>query len=325
MLWAIIGDLDYMAAVLGLPRFSSKAAPCSLCRCTGVGPLTWTDCRLSAPWMLTCWAVGAWRAWADRSKNPVFDLPSVSALTVGLDYTHAKYLGMDQYQFGSVLYLLVFIVMQGSPMQNLTKIWVCVKQYYKEHKTPVRHRYLNKLTMFCRKKGFPKLRGKAAEIKYFGKPLLAVWSKWMNPALVVHRRIHLMLKCNVMMEDIMSEHKNDFALPPESATKFKQTAFTMAQLQTQVAEHFLSNCLHEQGQPLFDITSKTHMVLHCALLSGSINPRKTWCFTGEDMMQKGQILFASCAKGDTGPDAVCKGMSHYRLALHLEFLKFADE
>ena len=121
-----------------------------------------------------------------------------------------------------------------------------------------------------------------------------------------------MLKCNAHMEKLLSEHSAAVVFPLAAANKFKKLAFAMAQLQNQVAEHFLT----EGGQYMFDITSKTHMVLHCALNAGLINPRRVWCFTGEDFMQHSQRLAQMCTRGNTGPEAANKMISHYRIGLH---------
>ena len=51
------------------------------------------------------------------------------------------------------------------------------RDLYRRDNTPVRYRYLNRLAMFLRQNGCPKLRGKAAEIRYFGKPLLVMPKK----------------------------------------------------------------------------------------------------------------------------------------------------
>lgn len=315
VLWSIMGDLDYLANVLKLPRFSSASNPCSLCRCTGTGPLTWTDNRATAPWINCCWNFTDWKNWADRSRCPLFDLPGLSVLAVCLDYMHSKYLGLDQYLFGSVLFLLTHAVMGGpTPQNNLDTAWNFIKAFYKEHKTPCQYQYLNKLSMFVRRSGFPKLRGKAAEIRHLGPALLSLWNSHCNPNLLVHRRISLVLKCNVQMESILTEHRYDFSLPPQAAAAFKHAAFSMAQLQTQLAEHFL-----DSDVPLFDITPKTHMVMHCALLAGSINPRVVWCFAGEDFMQRGQTLAKSCVRGVRVSDANVKMARHYRIGLHMRF------
>ena len=67
--------------------------------------------------------------------------------------------------------------------------------------------------MIKKKKGYPKLRGKAAEIKAFGPALLHLWKKHMNSGLGVHRSIKIMLEMNVEMERIVSDNKELVALP----------------------------------------------------------------------------------------------------------------
>ena len=42
--------------------------------------------------------------------------------------------------------------------------------------------------MFVRRGGFPKLRGKAAEIRYLARPMLEVWSRHRNEGVQLHRR-----------------------------------------------------------------------------------------------------------------------------------------
>jgi hypothetical protein len=314
--------------------------------------MTWTDFRRSAPWLQRCWKPRQWKQWAGRSKCKIFELGYLTAASVSYDWMHSKYLGMDQYQFGATLYVLVFMVMAATPKQNLSRVWTLVKAYYKDNKTRTRYKYLNKLSMFVRKlgslstfcftvcfspgsllllyldlislfwepsvhlgkSGFAKLRGKAGEIRHFGAALCHVWSLFMNPVLLLHRQIHLMLKLNVKLEDILTEHRDAFKLPDAVAEDFCKTAFAMAQLQTTIADHFI-----QEGsvQNLFDVTSKTHFVLHSAELAKHVNPRLVWCFRGEDMQAKIQTLLKSCVKHSNGPMATLKMISQYTLALHL--------
>ena len=72
--------------------------------------------------------------------------------------------------------------------------------------------------MVKKKKGFPKLRGKAAEIKAFGPALLHLWKTHMNSELGVHRSIKIMLELNVEMERIISDNKEFVALPEAQAS-----------------------------------------------------------------------------------------------------------
>ena len=250
-----------------------------------------------------------------RCKTVLFEIPGVTALTVCLDYCHTKYLGSDQYQFGSVLALLVHHVMPNTPQNNLGTCWRFIKKFYKDNDTEYRYQYLNKLTMFMRKKGYPKLRGKAAEIKCLGPALLALWTGFMNPALSVHKQVKLMLKCNVQMEQILSDHKDRIALPAGPAKQFKDVAFVMAQAQNAVAQHFLGD------ENLFNVTSKTHAVLHSALLAKFISPRRVWCFRGESYMRHAQKMAKSCVRRLKGPAVVVKMAAHMRLAMDMRFRK----
>ena len=108
----------------------------------------------------------------------------------------AKHLGSDQYQFGSCLELLVTYIMDGEPAANLTVVWNELQEAYRRLRTPpqARFRYLNfnNLTMF-RRVGYPKLRGKASEIRRFGHVLRMVFESRHNAGLRVHREILLML------------------------------------------------------------------------------------------------------------------------------------
>ncbi len=70
--------------------------------------------------------------------NPLSTLPGVIALTVALDYMHSKYLGMDQHMFGSTLYVLCYMVMTGTPEENVARCWAFVQRYYKEHRATTR-------------------------------------------------------------------------------------------------------------------------------------------------------------------------------------------
>ncbi|CAE7939702.1 unnamed protein product, partial [Symbiodinium necroappetens] len=121
----------------------------------------------------------------------------VTALAVGLDWLHCKYLGSDMYVYGSILKLLCFFMLPSAPIDNLQSVWADIKSLYRELGTPVRYKYITKLTMFIPAKNpYPKLRGKGAEIKYLSDVMLKLWRKYMNPHLRVHQQIELMLRLN---------------------------------------------------------------------------------------------------------------------------------
>ena len=313
-----IGDLDYFPYALGLPRYNTNAGPCALCPCNA-SDMPWYDFRPDAAWVGATWSSAAWRAWPGRTDNIIFTLPGVTALTVCLDWMHCKYLGADQYMFGAVLYILCFFVMPGTPEGNISEIWQFIQAYYAEHHTKTKYRYLNKLSMFVRKTGPAKLRGRASEVKHLGAALLALWEKYMRARLEVHRKIQVMLKLNVRLEQILYEQAGAFKFDEAAAREFRAAAFAMAQLHAELANHWRS-----EGYNLFDATTKTHCLLHIAMLAGCFNPRLGWCFGGEDMQQRVQLLAKSCVRGNTSTAATCKMSQHYRLGLHCLLSGFED-
>ena len=288
------------------------------CKCTGTGAATWTDFRPQAMWRNTRWEADVWRNWDERSKCILLTLPGASCWSIAYDWVHVKYLGVDQYIFGSVMALLVSMVMPHDANQNLQNCWDFLKTFFKNHATPTPFRYLSKLSMFIRTGKYPKLRGKASEIRHFGPALLALWSRHQNPHLVLHQRITLMLKQNVHLEEMITFHKDDFALPPGPAQEFEETANSMLLLLSQVADHFV-----EEGMKCFDITSKCHMLQELAILSRSINPKVTWCFMGEDQMQRMQQVAKACVRGNKLDKQTTKLARHYRLGLRLHYLDLA--
>ena len=182
---------------------------------------------------------------------------------------HIKYLGCDQYLFGSILELLVSFILPLSPDENLKAVWQALQQAYKSLRTPqqVQYRYLNRLSMFMRS-GYAKLRGKAAEIRHLGKALYVVWLKFHKKDLQIHRDIALVLKLNCAMETLIEDYRTEYSFPPEAARRFQSACDGMLLMLSKVAKHYA-----EEGQQFFDLTNKWHFLQHLGLLAGGISPR----------------------------------------------------
>ena len=202
----LCGDLDYNARWLGLPRWSNHAKPCALCMATFRGPLSWTDNRPSALWISSCLTIANWREYCE-TECEIFDLPGMSGLSVAMDYTHNMFLGWLQYLYGSVFYLLVHVILPGEALENLTAIGEFITNFQDENYTE--HKYshrLDKLSMFMKKSGYPKLRGKAVDIRGLDKTMLALWSKHMHVTDRAHRQIRLVLDHNVRIASVKTSH-----------------------------------------------------------------------------------------------------------------------
>lgn len=244
----------------------------------------------------------------------------MSALSVGYDLMHAKYLGCDQYLYGSVLYILVFDVLPGSAQQSLNMVWNFMKAYYKKNCPRVRYRNFSKLTMFIRKKDFPKLRGKAAEVKAFGPLLLQMWTAFSNKNKPEHKLIRLLLKKNVKFDETLDQHPTSdyYNLPSEVHKEFVEDAFSVAQMHKQLNEIYAA-----QDMKVFNVTAKTHCVLHIAMAAEWVHPGLYWCYSGEDFMRVIQVLLQSCVRGNQPFAAMNKACKHYNLGSQLRWEKEA--
>jgi len=175
---------------------------------------TWSDFKETAQWRNQIWDMATWKLWPGRTKCPLLNLPFTSALSVALDWMRSKYLGVAQYVYGSVLALLTVQIMPNDPQANLNRIWSDIVSYYRMHNTKVRYRYLNKLTMYLRKSGTPKLRGKAGEIRHLAHPMLHIWNKHMGAESDVNLQIRALLKQSCALEDLLSEYRDELFFPP---------------------------------------------------------------------------------------------------------------
>ena len=74
------------------------------------------------------------------------------------------------------------------PNENLQALSDHIMRYFKVHNVQHHYKNLNKLTMISKKDGYPKLKGKAAEVKSMGPALLSAWQHWQNPNVEMHEK-----------------------------------------------------------------------------------------------------------------------------------------
>ena len=292
----LAGDLDYLAKHLGCPRWSNHTKPCALCRASFRGPSSWLDNRRAAPWITQLLTVHNWRShWTTTCE--LFDLPGMSALSIAPDYMHNHYLGWLQYLYGSIFWLLCFVVLpHADPLANLDDIEQFIKKYQKMN--PTNHKYrpkLDKLSMFQKQVSYPRLRGRAADIMGLFPCIQALWEANMVQDDTVHIRINLLLKLNVKISETLktfSPKFGYFVVPGPQADELESWGLSMAQLHSQLLEEF-----EILNYKVFNMTAKTHYCLHSLFFARYIHPYMVWCFKGETTMHRVQGLWKSCLAG----------------------------
>ena len=212
----LIGDLDYLSGTLGQPRWSRASNSCALCLCDKDGPFTWRNFQENAGWINRVWTPQAWRNWEGRSRCRLFEIHGLTACNVSCDWLHAKYLGSDLVAFGSILWLWAFVLGPGNETENMKIFDTFLKEFYREHRTSSRFTSFLSTRMFCNKKGI-KLKGKGAQVKALGLPLLQFWQQKHNPNVALQCQILVYLKLNVQLETTLDNHKDDLFLGPSAA------------------------------------------------------------------------------------------------------------
>ena len=162
---------------------------------------------------------------------------------------------------------------------------------------------------------FCNLSGKTAEVRWLGKPLLDAWEFHMDNNNRMHRVIRLLLRLSIQMEQILEDNVVEHFLPDDVQKEFERMAWCYCQAISTLGRHY-----HPLHYPVFDFTTKFHYLLHIAKLSKYTNPRRVWCYSEEDMMDKCKKLSRGCING-TGPALVTsKAMKKYVHGMGILFL-----
>ena len=160
---------------------------------------------------------------------------------------------------------------------------------------------------------FPKLAGRASEIKNFVPALAAVWSERMEADNVAHQAVLFGLCNSAVMDDILDRYPHVDKLPEDEAQHYTTAAWNYARAQQACAEHF--NKEHGGSLMIFDITCKTHWLMHGPEDAKFLNPRLSWNYSGESFMGNAKTLLASCCAGNTASQSTNKFAEKYGHAI----------
>lgn len=150
VLWALIGDLDYLTKTYLLPNATSNK-PCCWCPCNSDN-VPWWDFRIKAKWVKKVWTREAWEV-SGWKQCPIFNLPGVSLLSVYPDWMHIKTLGIDKVLLGSTLWVLIHWIVPeslGDLECRLAFVWGEIFEEYERQGTQNRYTVI-KLSMFTTK------------------------------------------------------------------------------------------------------------------------------------------------------------------------------
>jgi hypothetical protein len=315
ILWANRGDLKFLQAAMGFPDPNRESGMCPCCEADG-SAFNWRDfgSAVAMPvWHGTQWALrsmDAWRA-AHPNCNELFrKLPTTTINNHIPDWMHVKNLGCDADFFGAVLvFVCYFMGFHGDPEAVLVMLWNKIDRWYRDHNTSCRFSTI-KMSMFNPGLAkFPKLKGKAAEIRDVGRPLLHILRPFIDMTKREHRWMIEAIEYNVRMEDLYLEHIDKYRLPLASAKELFMCSLQFGRRVCALRRHFGDVHL------LYRVTGKLHIITHSCFLSQYVHPRFGACWSGEDFMRVSQRLLQSCLNGVHPRKVVSKAMLRYSNAI----------
>ena len=324
VVWALQGDLDYLRDEYHLQNYNSND-PCCKCPANNVmGGMSVNEFRPGhSQWIDRLYTKAQW-ATSEYNLHVIFTIPGVTLLSVFPDYMHCKHLGTDAYFFGSVLFVLCFYMLPGTPEQNIEIVWKKIKEFYTPGSKLTRYTNL-RLSMFCSptepEMRMPFLKGRSIEIRDLGPVLLEAFRYFMMFSCdevqpLQKQQIEAALKYSVQMDSILDEHRRAIRLPAPAYQSFRDAGFNYMLLFNALGTHYA-----EHGKKLFNVTIKAHYVIHCVLDAEHLNPRLSWCYAGEDMMFRVRRLLATCTFNESPSNSIRKFVQKYVVGVHLLHVK----
>ena len=320
VLWSVKSDLEHLNKAYGLRRFNSEM-PCEFCpACRNGEPSMWfNNFRADAEWKKMVYTKAEWRGLRDH-QHPLFLAAYMSCHNIEVDELHVMHLGTSQYMLGSILLLLCYHILPGSPEENMGMVWTEVCQFYKDLKVECQFTSLT-LSSFCDPKkaadSYPRLKGKGAEVKCLVGPILLVFSKWQRGN-EEDRWVLSMLKDQVDLQSILSDNSTLPFLPIRDAKLVLEKVCSILKYYTLLATNADSKSLL-----LFNMAPKFHWLYHFGKKAMYLNPRKGNCSLDEDFVGVCKEIVQSCAHSTAAHKIPVSFADKYRWGQHF-LCKYGD-
>ena len=120
---ALTGDLDHLAKEWGLQSYNSKW-PCQWCLCGRIQVFPGMRYNYFGPdaaWKAQLLPILEWRA-SYSSLFYIFELEYITHLKIEPYELRIMHLGTSMHMLGSLLSMLVFQILDGSPQTNLEQV-----------------------------------------------------------------------------------------------------------------------------------------------------------------------------------------------------------
>jgi hypothetical protein len=219
-------DWDHFGKTFGLRKHNSKH-PRDVCRCEkgrGSDQADWpSNFRREARWKRRLLIGSVWRK--EREEEGTLhqffaEFPFITNENIMPDEMHVIHLGTNQYLLGSVLWKLIFEIMPGTPLNNMEALWLNICNEYRASETKSQFSSLG-ISSFTDAKSpassYPRLKGRAAEIKWLVPVLRKIWSMHKRPGNDCDQLVTNVLEEQVQMQNLIDEGASEFQMDSDSS------------------------------------------------------------------------------------------------------------
>ena len=114
----------------------------------------------------------------------------------------------------------------------------------------------------------------------------------------------------VRVDKILDDNPDCFKLPASESAAFEKAVFGFVQHTAALGHYY-----HAQHKVLLNFTVKSHYI---GMISRWMNPRRAWCYGGEDMMQLVKKYCAGSMAGSDPAAVIVKVVNNYAQGLGLD-------
>lgn len=296
--WTIKGDLKFFHEDLNMKKWDA-ASPCDDCDCHreehGDDGMRHLNFGVRAPWKRTLLTPTQWIARNPNRHALFLKFLFLSHMNRAWDELHVMYLGVNQTLLGTVLWILVYKCLDGTPSDNLAIVWSLIKDAYtaEGYSTQFTALTLNSFTdPRSPSADYPRLKGRGMEVKCLLGPLLTTFKQLHRKESEDDRDTILIMRMMLDIQDTFDEYIDFNFLPPEQSAR-------VLKLGDQYLETWaiLSNRAAERSELLYQTLPKHHCFWHLCEKTKYDHPRLGNTCLDEDYVGRIKRVAGASANG----------------------------
>ena len=325
VIFILKGDWDHFVKCYGFKNYNANDM-CEFCHSHKNGPVaSWpNNFRQNARWKVRLVGSAEWRALNANSMHDIFRrFTFLSTQNVEPDEMHCIHIGTSMYFLGSILWVLTYRILTGTPHANMGQIWTEIAAAYRALACPTQYGNLG-LTSFHDpakpRAAYPKLKGRAAEVKWLAPALQAVWARHMRHGVEQDHWVAGCLASLCQMQSILDSDSRNFFLEPGQVLHFRTLVDQHLSLYSRLAA-----AADSVGDLLWTVAPKHHLMWHLAWKSQYLHPRRGSCYQDEDFMRRMKGMVQGCTASNAMHKVPLAVLHKYRWGMFFQYLNVREE